>query len=744
MSAALSTRQAALLVALITCVAFINSFGGKFVYDDIQEIEQNPSMEQLLPPWDAMFVGNKLPARPLPYLTFAIDHAIWGNNPFGYHLANLAIHVIAAVALFHLVRLTLLSPRLRGRFGDAAVPLAMVIAMIWAVHPLQTQAVTYVYQRIESMTGMLCLVSLAAFARAASAGWSPRWLAVSVAASAAAMFSKENAVVLPLLILSYDWFFVSPEPPAAWPRDLWSRRGYYALLAGTWLVLGIQLAVQGGEYQEFKKEIHPPLAYALTQSGVILHYLRLAVWPVGQQFDYSSWPIASSPWQVLPSLVTILTLLVVTAVGTLRRRPWAWLGAAFFLVLAPTSSIMPIEAVANEHRMYLALASVVSAIVLAVLGLAGRAAVALPGLAKVDHRIPAVAAGTLIMLLVVATQFRNQLYTKVSAIWLDVEVNDPGNYRTNWVLACIFGGAGHLDAALLFAEKTLQRRPDANIFNDLAGFHSKKGDYVHAEKILRRGLELQQAALGPEHEAVLATVVDLAVALRNQGNIDEAAALCAGSLDAIQRVLGDKDDATISASMMASLGLSQQGEHAKAEALARAALATARRTKKPPNVIIVNATVVLADVLRKGGRPAEAEGILRPAINELRSATRRTISPSTLEEALASALEESGRFDEAVALRRRVATDNERQLGPDHAITRTAAEKLAIAMAAQRFANGDYRAAADMYRLLLKGSTESRGADHPTTLEWRTKLQAAEAAAAPPAPAAPLGPAANR
>lgn len=744
MSTVLSPRQAALLVALITCVAFINSFGGKFVYDDIQEIERNPSMEQLLPPWDAMFVGNRLPARPLPYLTFAIDHALWGNNPVGYHFTNLAIHVIAALSLFQLVRLTFLSPRLRGRFGDTAVPLAMVIAMIWAVHPLQTQAVTYVYQRIESMTGMLCLVSLAAFARAASGGWSPRWLAVSIAASAAAMFSKENAVVLPLLILGYDWFFVAPEPPTGWPRDLWTRRGYYALLAGTWLVLGVQLAIQAAEYQEFKKEIHPPIAYALTQSGVILHYLRLAVWPVRQQFDYSSWPIASSPWPVLPSLATILAMVCITAVGTVQRRPWAWLGFAFFLVLAPTSSIMPIEAVANEHRMYLALAPVVATIVLAVLGLAGKAAVRWPGLAKVDHRVPAAAVGGLIMLLVVATQFRNQLYTKVSAIWLDVEVNDPGNYRTNWVLASIFGGGGHPDAAMLFAEKTLQRRPDANIFNDLAGYHSKNGDYVTAEATLRRGLKLQEAALGPEHEAVLATIVDLAVALKNQGKIDEAAAICEGSIDAIRRVMGEHDDATISALMMTALGLSQQGDHPKAEALARAALAAARKTKKPPNVIIVNATVVLADVLRKVGRPTEAEAILRPAISELRAAKRRNIPASTLEESLASALEESGRFDEAVALRRRVVADNERQLGPDHVISRTASEKLAIAMAAQRFANGDYRGAADMYRLLLKASTESRGADHPTTVEWKTKLQAAEAAAATPAPNAPLRPAANR
>ena len=77
----------------------------------------NPLMQWLVPPWEAMFVGKKLPARPLPYLTFAIDHAVWGGNPFGYHVTNLAIHVAAAIALYSITRLTLLSPRLCDRWG---------------------------------------------------------------------------------------------------------------------------------------------------------------------------------------------------------------------------------------------------------------------------------------------------------------------------------------------------------------------------------------------------------------------------------------------------------------------------------------------------------------------------------------------------------------------------------------------------------------------------------------------------
>ena len=551
MTGSLTARQAALFVAVITCVAFLNSFGGRFVFDDVHEIERNPSIERLLPPWDAMFVGNKLPARPLPYLTFAIDHAIWGKKPFGYHFTNLLVHVIAALALFDLVRLTLLSPRLRGRWGDRAVPLAMVIAMLWAVHPLQTQAVTYIYQRIESMTGMFCLLSLAAFARAAAAAqppggaWPRSWLAGSVAAAAAAMASKESAVALPLLILAYDWFFVEPPAGESWPAALWRRWGFYLPLFATWAIIGLQLTMQGSLYQEFDKEALTPFTYALTQAGVILHYLRLAVWPVGQCFDYGGWPAATSVGQVLPALAAILALLAVTVVGTVRRRPWAAFGVLFFLALAPTSSIMPIEAVANEHRMYLALAGVVAAVVCGGIELAAWIAARRPGLVPKDPRVPAAVAAVAIMLLVIATQLRNQVYSNVSMFWLDVLRQDDGNHRANWSLAGVFDANGETDVAMILAEKALARRPAAAVFRSMAEFHVQSGNYATALRMLRRGVDVQRAALGPDHEAVLGISADLAATLRLAGEWDEAEKLCEEILEPMRRVLGPNDPATI-------------------------------------------------------------------------------------------------------------------------------------------------------------------------------------------------------
>ncbi|MFM8707148.1 MAG: hypothetical protein ACKOHK_03425, partial [Planctomycetia bacterium] len=158
-------RVAVAAIIALTCLAYANSFKGDFVFDDIPEIAANPALDRLWPPWGPMF-GGENPARPLPYFSFAVDRALWGGEPFGYHLTNLLVHVVAALALVDFTRLPLLSPRLRDRYRSQAVLLALVIAGLWAVHPLQTQAVAYVYQRIESLAGMFCLLALAAFARA--------------------------------------------------------------------------------------------------------------------------------------------------------------------------------------------------------------------------------------------------------------------------------------------------------------------------------------------------------------------------------------------------------------------------------------------------------------------------------------------------------------------------------------------------------------------------------------------------
>jgi hypothetical protein len=634
MTGTLRGPQAALFVAVLAVVAFLNSFGGQFVFDEFPEIVRNPALRHLFPPWQAMFVGNKLPARPLPYLSFAIDHSIWSDNAFGYHITNLAIHVIAALALFDLVRLALLSPRLRGRWADRAVPLAMVIATIWAVHPLQTQAVTYIYQRIESMTGMFCLVALAAFAEAAVRGWPRSWLLGSAAATAAAMASKENAVVLPLLILAYDWLFVpaasGADTPRNWARDLRSRAWYYLLLTATWGVLAGVLLSQRGRYQEFQDLQHSPRDYLLTQSEVILHYLRLAILPVGQQFDYSGWPVAKSFGDVWPAFIAVAFLVIITLAGVVLRRPWAAFGTLFFLALGPTSSILPVEAVANEHRMYVALAAVVAAVVLAVTAgfdrFGGRFAKgAAAGAAdSFDHRAAAITAGLVILGLVVATQLRNQLYTSSTSLWMDVLKKDRDNFRAYHNMANALDAEGDPEFAVEMAEEAVRRRSKSKVFSELARSHMAQGNPAMAEYYLRHGYDLIHK-LYPRHDkAVQIITSDLATVLREQKKTDEVRRLCEEMLASGADGHAIYPKAEIAAALLLAECVKNDGDFARAEQLTARAMTLAEKPSEPGDASLLNAACLRADVLLGLGRAADARGLLEDQIRSLRARSRRT------------------------------------------------------------------------------------------------------------------------
>ncbi len=161
---------AAGLIVLATAAAFSSSFAGSFVFDDPAAIVENPTIRHLWPIWPTLCPprhGETVTGRPLLNLSLAINFAISGDKVWSYHAANLAIHILAALLLFGVLRQTFLLPVMRDRWGAAALPLASVIALLWAVHPLQTESVTYTVQRAESLVALFYLLTLYCFIRGA-------------------------------------------------------------------------------------------------------------------------------------------------------------------------------------------------------------------------------------------------------------------------------------------------------------------------------------------------------------------------------------------------------------------------------------------------------------------------------------------------------------------------------------------------------------------------------------------------
>ncbi len=412
---------AALLIAIGTA-AYSSSFRGVFVFDDVKEIGVNPAIRHLWPPGEAMFGGPGLPRRPLPYYTFAIDYALHGTDVWGYHAVNLAIHLAAGLALFGVIRRTLRMPRVPTRFAAVADQLALAAALIWVVHPLQTQAVTYVYQRMESLMGLIYLLTLYCFVRSATSPRPRLWLEAAVACCAAGMGTKEVMVTAPMLVLWYDRVFVA----RSWGEILRRRCLFYAAMAATWPLLYVVVRCQAYRYGEFSGPVRTPFEYALSQPAVILHYLRLTFFPRGQcLFDY--WPDATSAAEIVIPGIIVSLLVAATGWCMFRRPALGFAAGSFFLILAPTSSIVPVRDLAFEHRMYLSLSAVAVMVVLGGYVLTDRFWSHLPDARRRKFRALSVA--SIVLALAATTYARNTVYSSYVGMWRDVMQKSPHNWE---------------------------------------------------------------------------------------------------------------------------------------------------------------------------------------------------------------------------------------------------------------------------------------------------------------------------
>lgn len=453
------TRLARLILVAATIAAYSNTLRCPFVFDDKIDIVENQSIRHLWPPWRPMFVtsGGKtaLHGRPVVTLSLAVNYAMGGLNPLPYHLTNLGIHVLAGLTLFGIARRTLASPALAPRYGEFAMPLALTIAALWALHPLQTQAVTYTVQRYESLMGMLYLLSFYCAIRSASSPHPRRWEVACVATCFLALESKEVAVSIPIVILLYDRAFLAGSFREAWRR----RHGMYLGLAATWVAfLGLfAISASRGQWAGYGLTVSAT-EYALSQFGVILHYLRLSFWPFPQVLDYD-WPVATTVGEIVPGLLVILTLVAATVWALVRRPAWGLLGAWFFLILAPTSSIMPIADLAFEHRMYLPLAAVAAATVIgayeAIQWWCKRQSVP-PDKRLWALALPALAAACGLCL---ACHARNQVYQNDISVWRDTVDKVPNNSRAHNNLGAALGDQGLFEDSLVEFRTALKLAP---------------------------------------------------------------------------------------------------------------------------------------------------------------------------------------------------------------------------------------------------------------------------------------------
>jgi tetratricopeptide (TPR) repeat protein len=483
-------RLAGGIIVLAALAAYANSFSGPFLFDDVGSITNNPTIlhfgSALSPPTNAGTGG-----RPLFNLTFALNYALGGMDARGYHAFNLLIHALAGLTLFGVVRRTLLrpaisecgrgalTPHLSPMWGGGTPPtvLALAVAVIWVVHPLQTEAVTYISQRAESLMGLFYLLTLYCFVRSTDETGERReargeraekeardpkvsrslasclpvrrsfseggWPLASVLACLLGVLTKEIIVTAPVMVLLYDRTFVAGSFREAW-RLRWK---YYLGLAGTWLLLAHEMTGLGQRAVGFDEGgTDTWWTYALTSCRSAVLYLKLAIWPHPLVFDYGHYMIQHAS-EAVPYALVLAVLLLGTATALWRWPVAGFAGAWFFLILAPTTSVVPIGGQPMaEHRMYLSLAAVIGLVVLGLYKWMGRRSLVL-------FAAMAVGLGCL-------TIERNKVYHSRLALWTDTVAKQPDNARAHNDLGNAYLALGRLPEATTEFQTALRIYPD--------------------------------------------------------------------------------------------------------------------------------------------------------------------------------------------------------------------------------------------------------------------------------------------
>ena len=435
----------ALLIALTALAAYHNSFQVPPMMDDTYAIAQNPTIRDLgfwrdilQPPPNTTVSG-----RPFLNLTVAINYAISGLEVWSYHILNLLIHIAAGLALFGCVRRTLQLPSLRARWGADADLLALAIALLWTLHPLQTESVTYIIQRAESLMGLFYLLTVYCYLRSVDSPTPGRWQLLAVVVCVLGMSTKEVMVTVPIMVLLHDRAFAGGSFRAAW-RQRWPL---HVGLFLTWIVVAALVASTGGNRNGsvgFGAGVGWS-DYFLTQFIAVATYLKLSLWPHPLVFEYGRFYVKHARELILPMLV-VVPLAGATLYALWRRPGLGFLGGWFFGILSVTSLMPGTTQMIVEHRLYLSLAAMMVGVVLAsYLWLGRRCWVPLAAIA---------------VLFGVLTERRNHDYRTKLALWEDTVNKRPENVLALCSLGQSLTNARKPEQAIPYYEKALELEPE--------------------------------------------------------------------------------------------------------------------------------------------------------------------------------------------------------------------------------------------------------------------------------------------
>lgn len=460
-----------LLIVALGILAYSNTFHAPFQWDEYAFIEGNPIVKNLsyfLEPSKAADLEyyNAFTARYVGYLTFALNYRLGGLDVTGYHIFNVTVHLVTSLMVYLLVTLTFSTPHLaNSSLAGYRRRIALLAALLFVAHPIQTEAVTYIYQRFASLSAFLYLLTVVLYAKSRLTTGRPLRIALyimSLLSAVCAMKTKENAFTLPLTIALYEYLFFS-GPALRRILRLVPLTLTMLIVPMTYMDFGsqeigitgqVEMASRG--YEGLSRE-----DYLFTQMRVVVTYIRLLFFPVNQNASYD-YPLFSTLLDPQVAASIVFFAFVVLLSGYLfyrsREKPSSKLVAFgvywFFITLSVESSIIPIPMVINEYRVYLPSIGAFAALAVAmfIVWRKIRGKVLRKSMAALMVMIP--------LLLLWAAYERNGVWTTKEGFWEDISRKSPGKGNIHFNSGLIYLKQGLLEQARREFEAAVRLNPD--------------------------------------------------------------------------------------------------------------------------------------------------------------------------------------------------------------------------------------------------------------------------------------------
>jgi len=414
------------LLAIVVILLYADTLTTPFIFDDLVNIHDNPhiriptlSLENLA--WAGF--NSPIDSRPVANISFALNYYFSGYNLVGYHVVNILIHTACGIFLYFLAKATLQTPALRSRYEKFGwIPFLTVF--IWLVHPLQTQSVAYIVQRMNSMAAMFYVLSMLFYvkfrmSKASGAKWA--LMAGCVTTAVLAFGTKEITATLPLFVILYEWYFFQ-ELSAQWVKRNFFILGGVFLLFIVIAMVYLDYDPVAGILRGYRIRDFTPMQRLLTEFRVVVFYISLLLWPNPSRLNLDhDFALSYSLLNPATTLISITTIIALMAFACLiaRKEPLLSFGIIwFFGNLIIESSIIGLELV-FEHRNYLPTMFVI----LAIVSLAFR---------YLKHVLPAAIALSLVGALFCAWTFeRNKVWADEITLYRDSAAKSPGKARTH-------------------------------------------------------------------------------------------------------------------------------------------------------------------------------------------------------------------------------------------------------------------------------------------------------------------------